>query len=87
MMDHLISADKELNEGDFSDAFAHLNFPSAEKMNDTREKVFLKVLQTIPEHLYVDDPQQAELQAKAIHSIAAEYIKNRKGGDILIGEL
>lgn len=43
-MENLISADKELNEGEFSDAFAQLEFPAAEKLNNTREKVFLKVL-------------------------------------------
>ncbi len=33
-----------------------------------------------------NDPQ-IDLQEKAIHTIAAEYIKNRTAGDILIEEL
>ena len=54
-------------------------------MTDTREKIYLKVLQSLSDALDPDDPQY-EIQQKAVHTIAAEYIKNKIGGEILIEE-
>ena len=62
-------------------------YPSAqEDLNETREKLYLKVLQTVCGSLNSSDAEY-ELQEKAVHTIANEYIKNRKAGDILLEEL
>lgn len=55
-------------------------------MNDTREQLYLKILQSISKSLDQENPE-FEIQEKAVHTIASEYIKNRKAGDILLEEL
>lgn len=48
--------------------------------------MYLKELQTICGSLNYEDARY-ELQEKAVHTIANEYIKNRKANDILLEEL
>ena len=58
----------------------------AQEPNDYREKLYLNTLQSIGLSLDQSDPSY-ELQEKAVHTIAAEYIKNRKYADIVMQEL
>ena len=58
----------------------------AQEPTETREKLYLKTLQTIGLSLDQSDPH-FEIQEKAVHTIATEYIKNRKYADIVMEEL
>ena len=75
-----------MNGDDFNDVYAAFNFEEAQEMSEPREKLYLKVLQTLGQSLDPDDPQ-SELQEKAVHTIANEYIKNRKVADIMLEEM
>lgn len=86
MVDKLISVDEEMNGGEYVDVFEMFTYPEAQQLNDTREKLYLKVLQGVSESLDRESPE-FEIQQKAVHTIATEYIKNRKAGDILLEEL
>ena len=86
MVDKMISADKELNGAQFDDVFKQFSYPQAQELQETREKFYLKTLQSISSCLDPTDPQ-FEIMEKAVHTIAAEYIKNRKYADIVMEEL
>ena len=86
-INEFIRVDEEVNGDVYVDVYKPFVYPSAQNdLNETREKLYLKVLQTICGSLNSDDAE-FELQEKAVHTIANEYIKNRKAGDILLEEL
>ena len=57
VVNQLIAADQEMNGDDFNDVYAAFNFDEAQEMSEPREKLYLKVLQTIRQSLDPDDPQ------------------------------
>ena len=52
----MLTADQELNGADFDDVFQQFSFPKAQEPNETREKLYLKTLETISLSLDKSDP-------------------------------
>ena len=43
-MQDLVTADQELNGGEFEDVYENFQYPEAQDLNETREKLYLKLL-------------------------------------------
>lgn len=57
VMNELVEVDAQINGEEYVDVFKQFNFPAAmTELSDTREKLYLKVLQSIGDSLNPDDP-------------------------------
>ena len=52
----IVKEDNNLNGDEYQDVFAIFEYPEAVEMNDTREKLYLKVLQNLCDSLDPEDP-------------------------------
>ena len=50
-MQDLVTADQELNGGEFEDVYENFQYPEAQDLSETREKLYLKLLTQIAEGL------------------------------------
>jgi len=52
----MLTADKELNGAEYDDVFQQFFYPKEQELNETREKLYLKTLQTLGLSLNQSDP-------------------------------